>query len=155
MTAPRAIIKSRGRAIGEMRNLRVTETVQRGSVRGLGTLFESERPPLSFNGSWNCDMYMIDLKRSGIPGLDNRNVSNTKIWEQTKLLLEEPIDIYVFKKEMQTLDESGNVVAVSEGDFAVIRDVYLDTMSFDISEGAVSSYNQSGVYTQPIILPSA
>lgn len=155
MTSPRAIIKGKdGKAIGLIRNIRISETISRGSVRGLGTLYESERPALSFSGTWNCDQMMIDLKQSGITGLDNRNIPDDKIWEQTKILLEDPIDIYIYKKEAQTVDENGNVTESRNEGFAVIRDVYLDSMSFDIAEGSVSSYNQSGVYTKPVIIPA-
>ena len=53
------------------------------------------------------------------------------------------------------MDENGNVIEVDEESFATIRNVYLDNMSFDVSEGAISGFNQSGVYTRPIILPTS
>jgi len=152
MTSTRALIKVNGKTIGFIRNLRVSETIQRGSVMGLGTMFESERPPLKFSGTWQCDQYMISLKDSGIPGLDVRTVTTPEIWQNTQTLLQRAVDIVVNKKNAKVLDESGNVVeSISEDAFATIKDVYLDSMSFDISEGAVSNYNQSGVYTQPCL----
>jgi len=153
MTAPQAIIKQNGNPIGLVRNIRLSETMARGSVRGLGTLYESERPALTFNGTWNCDQYLIDLEKSGITGVDNRKVGDYTIYENNKILLETPVDIVISRKEAEAFDENGNVIGTGEEDFAVITDVYLDSMSFDISEGAISGFNQSGVYTKPVILP--
>ncbi len=73
MTAPRATIKVNGQAVGLIRNLRVTETIQRGSVMGLGRLTKKEMPALSITCTWSCDQYLIDLKDTGIPGLNNRD----------------------------------------------------------------------------------
>jgi len=153
MTAPRAVIKKDGQTIGLIKAIRATETLNRGSVRGLGTIYESERPVLTFQGTWNCDFFFVDLAASGIPGMDNRNVTSTVIYEQTKVLLEDPVDIYIYKKSVETVDGNGNVTEIQEDGLAVLRDCYLDSMSFDITEGAVSSHNQSGVYTKSIIIP--
>ena len=96
MTAPQAVIKNqKGQTIGLVRNIRLSETIARGSVRGLGTLYESERPALTFNCTWSCDQYLIDLNKSGIKGLDNRNVGSSKIYEQNKILLEDVVDIVI------------------------------------------------------------
>lgn len=151
MTAPRAIIKQNGKAIGYIRTLTANETYNRGSVRGLGTIFESERPVLTFQGTWSCEFFFIDLNASGVPDLDKRDVTSTKIYEQTKVLFESPVDIYIYKKEAETLDENGNVTTVNDAKLAVLRDCYLDSMNFNITEGAVSMYNQSGVYTKSIL----
>lgn len=152
MTAPRAIIKVGGKAIGLMRNIRVTETINRGMVMGLGRLTKRELPALSINCTWNCDFYLIDLNKTGIPGLNSRRVQSTEQYKDTLTLFERPVDIYIYKKEMDS-EEDGVVVSVTEGDFAVIRNVYLNTESFDITENQVSSQNQSGEYTEPIIFP--
>lgn len=151
MTAARAIIKKNGLAIGYMKNLRVTENKQRGSVMGLGTITKKERPLLAINCTWNCDFYLIDLKKTGIPGLDSREVQSVEQYKDTQVLLPSIVDIYVYKKDVGTVT-GGVVTAVNEEVLAVLRDVYLDNTSWDITENAVSSFSQSGEYTQPIIL---
>jgi hypothetical protein len=152
MTAARAIIKVKGKAIGYMKTLRTTETINRGSVIGLGRLNKRELPAMSIQCTWNCDFYFIDLKRTGIPGLDNRGVNSVEEYQDTLMLAEVPVDIYVYKKDVQSI--SGSLVTeTKETDIAVIRNVYLNSTSWDISEGQLSARNQSGEYTDPVILP--
>lgn len=151
MTAARAVIKRNGIAIGYIRNLRVTEVKQRGSVMGLGEVTKKERPLLAITCTWSCDQYLIDLKKSGIPGLDNRDVKSVEQYKDTQILLSTPIDITVYKKDVKTITDG--VVTQSKNEvFATLRDVYLDNTSFDITENAVSGFQQSGEYTTPILL---
>lgn len=152
MTSPKAIIKVDGKPIGYIRNLRTTETIQRGSVQGLGRLTKRELPALAITCTWNCDFYLIDLNTSGIPKLDNRNVQTVDQYKNTKILLERPVDIYVYKKDNPTV-ENGVVTAYSESVFAIVRNVYLNSSGWDITENQISARNQSGEYTDPIILP--
>lgn len=154
MTAARAIIKSSTskNAIGYMRNIRITETISRGSVKGIGRLTDREKPAMSIQCTWNADFSLIDLSRTGIPGANKRNVPSVELYKDTLVLLEMPLDIYIYKKEMDSTD--GNVVlSTKEGDFAILRNVYINSESFDITENQVSSQNQSGEYTEPIIFP--
>jgi len=153
MTAARAIIKRNGIAIGYMRNIRCTEANQRGSVMGLGRVTKLERPLLSITCTWSCDFYMIDLSKSGIPGLDNREVQSVDQYIDTKVLLPLPVDIVVYKKDVLTISDN-NVVTSTKGTvLCAIKDVYLDNTSWDITENQISSFNQSGEYTTPVILP--
>jgi hypothetical protein len=152
MTSPRAIIKVGGKAIGYIRNMRITETIQRGSVKGLGRLTDREKPALSIQCTWNCDFYLIDLTKTGIPGANKRRVNSVEQYKDTLVLLERPLDIYIYKKEM-TSEQDGVVVSTSQGEFAILRNVYLNSESFDVTENQVSSQNQSGEYTEPIIFP--
>lgn len=154
MTAARAIIKVNGKSIGYMRNLRVAENKQRGSVMGLGEVTKKERPLLSITCTWSCDFYLIDLTQltgGKIPGLDNRDVQSIEQYKDTQVLLPNIVDIYVYKKDVQTVT-NGVVTAHNENVIAVLRDVYLDNTSWDVSEGAISGSQQSGEYTQPVIL---
>lgn len=151
MTAARAVIKRNGVAIGYIRNLRVTEVKQRGSVMGLGEVTKKERPLLAITCTWSCDQYLIDLKKSGIPGLDNRDVKSVEQYKDTQILLSTPIDITIYKKDVKVITDG--VVTQSKNEvFATLRDVYLDNTSFDITENAVSGFQQSGEYTTPILL---
>ena len=152
MTAARAKIKKDGKIIGLMRNLRVSENFQRASVQGIGRVTKSEIPLVGFTGTWNADFYVVDLQETGIPDLDNRNVSSVEQYKNTKLLLEEPVDVVIYKTTAQTI-ENGVVTATEDVTFAVLRNVYLNSMSFDITENQVSGKSISGEYTEPIILP--
>lgn len=153
MTAPRAIIKVDGKSIGYMRNIRITETINRGMVMGLGRLTKRELPALSINCTWNCDFYLIDLTKTGIPGVNKRKVQSVEQYKDTLILLEKPVDIYIYKKEMEAEDGQGVVISTKPVEFAVLRNVYLNTESFDVTENQISSQNQSGEYTEPIIFP--
>lgn len=151
MTAARAIIKVNGVAIGYMRTLRITESKQRGTVMGLGEVTKKERPLLSINCTWACDFYLIDLKTTGIPGLDNREVQSTEQYKDTQILLAIPVDIVVYKKDVLTV--VGGVVTQTQNNvLCTLKDVYLDQTSWDVSENAISMFNQSGEYTNPVIL---
>jgi len=153
MTAARAIIKRNGVAIGLIRNLRCTEANQRGSVMGLGRVTKLERPLLSITCTWSCDFYMIDLKKTGIPGLDNREVQTVEQYVDTKVLLNVPIDIVVYKKDILTVSDKNVVTATKGTVFCTIKDIYLDNTSWDVTENQISAFNQSGEYTTPVILP--
>jgi hypothetical protein len=152
MTSARAIIKSNGVAIGYMKNLRCTETKQRADVKGIGRVYKLERPIVGGTCTWSCDFAVVDLKKTGIPNLDNKTVQSITQYENTQVLLENTVDIYVYKKDIQTI-VGGIVTAVNETVFAILRDVYLDSSNWDISENQVSSMSQSGEYLNPVILP--
>ena len=46
MTAPLAIIKINSVTVGKMKNVRITETIRRGRVTGVGRLNPEELPAL-------------------------------------------------------------------------------------------------------------
>ena len=152
MTAARAIIKRNGVAIGYVKGLKLSEAKQRGTVMGLGEVTKRERPLLSITCNWSCDFYFIDLKVSGIPGLDNREVQTVEQYKDTQILLNTPIDFVVFKKDMKTI--TNGVVTASVGNvLCTVQDVYLDNTSWDITENNISGFSQSGEYTTPVLLP--
>ncbi len=151
MTAARAIIKVNGVAIGYMKTLRVTENKQRGSVMGLGEVTKRERPLLSITCTWACDFYLIDLKNTGVPGLDNRQMQSVDQYKDTQVLLNSPVDIVVYKKDA-LLVVNGVVQSTINEVLCVLKDIYLDNTSWDIQEQQICSFNQSGEYTTPVIL---
>lgn len=151
MTAAKAIIKVNGKAVGYMRNIRLTENKQRGSVMGLGEVTKKERPLLAINCTWACDFYMIDLKKTGIPGLDNREVQTVEQYKNTQILLNVPVDITIYKKDVKTIT-NGVVTETKNEVFCNVTDVYLDNTSWDVNENQISMMNQSGEYTTPVLL---
>jgi hypothetical protein len=151
MTAARAIIKSNGVAIGYIKNLRITESQQHGSVMGLGEITKKERPVLAITCTWSCDFYLIDLSKTGLPGLDNREVQSIQQYKDTKTLLAIPIDITVYKKDVLTV--TNNVVTATKNNvLCTIKDISLDNTSWSFDENQISGFSQSGEYTTPVIL---
>ena len=153
MTAPRAIVKVNGQTIGLIRNIRVTETVQLGDVQGLGSLTTVELPALSIKCNCQIDFFFVNLQKSTIPGLDVRDVQTVNDYVNTLLFGDAPVDIYIYKKESAVPPGTRIVTEVTDDDFVVIRDLHLESTSFDISEGQVSGRNISARYLNPIISP--
>jgi len=153
MTAPRATIKVNGVAVGLIRNLRTTETIQRGSVMGLGRLTKKEMPALSITCTWSCDQYLINLKDTGIPGLNDREVNSPEHYKDTLILAETPVDIVIAKRIATVTNGAGIVTEADDSEFATLKDVYLNSSSWDVTENQISAHNQSGEYLEPIILP--
>lgn len=150
MTAPLAIIKSNGKAIGKMKNITITETYRRGRVQGLGELTASEVPPLEFNGVMNCEFFMINLKKTGVPGALNREVPSLETFINNVLLQEEGIDVTIFKKVKDTVDANGMIVPELQ-EFATISSGFIDRQSFNIADGNITGTNQDFTYLNPIL----
>lgn len=151
LTAPKAVIKINGYASGYMRNMRCTENVQRGEVKGISNLTLQEVPATGYTCQLTADFFFISLKRPEIQALVNRagSVAN---FLNTLILGEQPCQIHVFKKTKLT--ETNNVVTEvnNEGEtIAVIRDFFPDSQSFDVTEGQISGTNISGRYLTPCV----
>ena len=152
VTGPIALIKVNGVTIGKIRDVRATETYARGEIRGLGNLEAQETPILSHSGTFSVDAFLIDLKSSGIKQLVNREVVSPEQFVNTVLLNENGIDIYIYKKVPKTIDDTTKLVtAIDEEPIAILRRCFLDSVSFNISEGQVSTHSQTGRFLDPII----
>jgi hypothetical protein len=150
LTAAKAIIKVNGTAIGRIQNFRATENVARASVMGLGSMTRQEVPPLSITGTWSARFYTIDYgKITNFPGLDNRDVASVEQYKNTMLLAEIPIDIVIYKKDNPTVT-NGVVTATDDTVFCTIRNCFINSRGFDLSEGQVSGTDISGEYLEPI-----
>jgi hypothetical protein len=151
LTAPKAVIKINGIASGYMRNMRCTENVQRGEVKGISNLTLLEVPATGYTCQLTADFFFISLKRPELQALVNRagSVAN---FLNTLLLGEQPCQIQVFKKTKKT--EVNNVVTEvdNEGEtIAMIKDFFPDSQSFDVTEGQISGTNISGRYLTPCV----
>lgn len=157
MTAPLAIIKIDGQPIGKMKSLRITETINRGTVRGIGKLDVDEIPALTWDGSMSCSMYLVDLR------LALNNLSNAKVFQRqvqtveqfidTVLLNEDGLQIDIFRKVKQNQDPNTGIISTGLEMFASIRGAFCNRESFDISESQLSGRDAEFVYTTPIIFP--
>lgn len=153
VTGPIALIRVKGYAIGKIRDFRATETYARAEVRGIGSLKAEEAPILSHSGTFTIDSFLVNLKSSGVRQLLNRTVSSPQQFVNTVLLgNEEGVDIHVYKKVADAVDDATRVVtSVGENAIAIIRKCLLDSMSFNISEGQISTHSQTGRFLEPII----
>jgi len=155
VTGPIALVKSGNITIGKIRDIRATETYARAEVRGLGNLQAQEVPILSHSGTFSIDSFLVNLNSSGVRTLLNRNVVSPEQFINTVLLGEKGIDIYVYKKVPKAVDDTtGLVTEVDEEPIAILRRCFLDSTSFNISEGQVSTHSQTGRFLDPITFTS-
>lgn len=152
MTAPIAIIKVGGVAIGKMKSIRCSESIRRQKVVGIGTLIASEYPPLDWSGTLNCGAFAIDLRREVIPGSLLRRANTIQEWEDTLLLKSDGVQIDIMRKVQDTVNSNGIIVPKLEV-FASIRGCFITRESFDISEGQISGRDADFEYSTPILFP--
>ena len=153
MTAPLAIIKQNGNVIGKMKNIRITETIRRGRVSGLGELTPQELPALEWNGTLNAQFYLIDFRTTGIPNANPRTVNATAQEYIDNVLLEEDgVDITIFKKDDDgTTDPNTGLINSTLVEFANVKAAFIDREGFDITEGQISGKDQDFTYMDPIL----
>jgi len=154
LTAPLAIIRQEGIAIGKMRGLRGNENYQRGRVQGIGKTNADELPLLSFAGTLTCDFYAIDFRNSQIPKAVFRSVQTNQGYFDTLLLQELGIQLDIYKKVRTDGATTGIPISIEEQPWAIITGLFIDGDSFDINEGQVSGRNQSFQFIDPIIFPT-
>lgn len=153
MTAPLAIIKQGGNVIGKMKNVRITETIRRGRVSGLGELTPQELPALEWNGTLNCQFYLIDFQATGVPGANPRSINGSAQEYVDNVLLEEDgVDITIFKKvDNGTTDPTTGLINSALVEFANVKAAFIDREGFDITEGQISGKDQDFTYMDPIL----
>jgi|TARA_R110000787_G_scaffold10111_17_gene34720 hypothetical protein len=149
LTAPLAVIEKDGQRIGLMTTVEASETIGRAEVQGIGKLTLSEVPATTWRGRVTCAQMMIDLNSSGIPDAVKRDVSSIQQWVDNVLLQEEGIDLVLLKRAKIGQNPDGNILAEYE-EIGVIKNMFLTSDSFNISEGQISGRNQEFVYTTPI-----
>lgn len=153
MTAPLAIIKVGGVAIGKMKNIRVNESIRRGRVQGIGELTPSELPALEWSGSLNAGFYTIKfnsqdkLTKSAIL----RNVNNPQEFVDTVLLQEDGVQIDIMKKVKDTVDPATGIITPKFEVFATVKGAFSTKEGFDISEGQISGKDVDFEYLNPIL----
>lgn len=157
-TAPLAIIMINNQKIGKIRNLTFTENVQRGEVQGLGEVNLKEAPITAVRCQFQAGSFMINLKKFGTveDAFWPVNATDAETLLRTIVLGETPVAIHVYRRTAGTT--SGNtqqVLVTSEGEMeriGIAQDCYVNTRSFEITDGAVAGKNISGIYLTPIFL---
>jgi hypothetical protein len=155
MTAPLAIIKVDGIAVGKMKSIRVNENIRRGRVQGIGELTPSEVPALEWSGSLNAGFYSITFNNQDqlIKTALLRNVNNLQEFVDTVLLQEDGIQIDIMKKVKDFQDPATGIIYPQFELFASIRGAFSTKESFDISEGQISGRDVDFEYITPILFP--
>jgi hypothetical protein len=156
LTAPLAIIEIGGVAVGKIRSLRVTENVQRGDVKGVGTLISVEKPALAINCTFTASSYFVDIRKLGTidnPFIRRGTGDSVEIFTNTLLLRDSGVNIHLYRKTEKTYDEATKLVTeTGKEKIGVIYNAYMDSQSFDINEGSISGSDLSGSYLDPILL---
>jgi len=161
MTAPLGIIKFNGIAIGRMRDLTLTESISRGSVRGIGALTVQEVPALAYDCTLNCGLYLIDFSKAmnyinnadtvkGAP-IIQRHVKSIEAFVDTILLQEDGVTIDIMRKVATGTDQTTGIISSGLSVFASIKGAFLTRESMNISESQVGGRNADFIYTTPVI----
>jgi len=152
MTAPLAIVKVNGVPVGKMKNIRVTETIRRGKVIGLGSLTPSELPALEWDGSLNCSFYLINFSQETIQTAWPREVQSVDEFVNTVLLQEEGVQIDILRK-VKDFQQSNGVIVPRVEIFASIVGCFATREGFDITESQISGRDMDFQYLTPILYP--
>ncbi len=152
MTAPLAIVKVNGVPVGKMKNIRVTETIRRGKVIGLGSLTPSELPALEWDGNLTAGAYLINFSQEVIQTAWPRAVQSIDEFVNTILLQEEGVQVDILRKVKDFSLANGVIVPKFEV-FATIIGCFATREGFDISESQISGRDMDFQYLQPILFP--
>ena len=155
MTAPLAVIKVDGVAIGKMKNIRVNENIRRGRVQGIGELTPCEVPALEWSGTLNAGFYSISFNNQDqlIKTALLRNVNTLQEFVDTVILQEDGIQIDIMKKVKDFQDPATGIIYPLLEVFASIRGAFSTKEGFDISEGQISGRDVDFEYITPILFP--
>lgn len=145
--------------IGKMRNIRVSETIRRGRVTGIGQMTAVELPALEFTGTINVGFYTIDFSKH--PLTRNallRKTGTSEKWVNTVLLNEIGLRIDLIRTVPDLAnfpnggkDANGIIQTVSGGEvFATIEQAFITSDGFDVSEGQVSGQDSTLEFLDPI-----
>lgn len=154
LTGAIAIVRVAGTVVGRMRSIRVTENISRADVSGLGTIFTIEAPAVRHSGTLSASFYEIDFKLSPIANAIRRDVATNQEFQDQLCLLENGVQIDIFKKERDIIDPATGLVVPKVTPYATITRVLIESDGFDINEGAVAGRDQSFRFLDPVLLRS-
>lgn len=162
-TAPLAIIRVNGMGpIGLMRNITVTENLNRTEIRGIGQLTPQELPAVTWAGTLTCDFYAIDFRDTGtqgkLQGAMFRGGQSLQEWIDSIVLQQDGIQVDLYKTV------PANPSQVPMGGFipsdinpeliCSVNGLFLNSESMNLAEGAVAGRNQSFQYKYPVRFPA-
>lgn len=154
MSAPLATIQINGVTVGKMKNVRISESIRRGRVVGIGSLNPSELPPLEWNGTLSCSAYNIDFKKllntSSLGAF--RESSSVEAWMTALLLQEDGLEISILRKVKDgEIDKTTGQVKSKLETFAKVSGAFVNRENFDIQEGQISGRDTEFEYINPIL----
>lgn len=154
MTAPLAIIKINSVTVGKMKNVRITETIRRGRVTGVGRLNPEELPALEWSGSLSCSSYTINFNLlSNVSKLGTfRNAATVEEWANAILLQEAGLEISILRKVKDgEIDTETGLVKTKYETFAKVNAAFATREGFDVQEGQISGRDTDFEYLEPIL----
>ena len=154
LTAPLAIIKVNGIAVGKMKSIRIQENIRRGRVSGLGSLTPDELPALEWSGTLSCSFYNITFDISQLPTAIVRKVNTLDEFVDTVLLQENGVQVDIMKKVRSAPpDPITGIIPSTLEIFASVKGCFITREGFDIQEGQISGKDADFDYTTPILFP--
>ena len=154
MTAPLAIIKINSVTVGKMKNVRITETIRRGRVTGVGRLNPEELPALEWSGSLSCSSYTIYFNLlANVSKLGTfRNAATVEEWANAILLQEAGLEISILRKVKDgEIDTETGLVKTKYETFAKVNAAFATREGFDVQEGQISGRDTDFEYLEPIL----
>ena len=156
LTAPLALIKAQTPTglvtVGKMKNIRVTESFNRGKVVGIGNLTASELPVLSFDGTVSCSFYLIEFKKQAIEGALQRVVGSLEEFVNTILLQENGLQLdFLRKVAAGPANPQTQIITADLAVFASIKGLCLTREGFDITENQITGRDMEFQYMEPIM----
>lgn len=154
MTAPLAIIKINSVTVGKMKNVRITETIRRGRVTGVGRLNPEELPALEWSGSLSCSSYTINFNLlANVSKLGTfRNAATVEEWSNAILLQEAGLEISILRKVKDgEIDTETGLVKTKYETFAKVNAAFATREGFDVQEGQISGRDTDFEYLEPIL----
>lgn len=153
-TAPKAFIMIEGEPAGLVRSISFTENIGRTPVRGLGRIAKLEEPAISVDCTFTVDQFFIDFDQPVVKKMLNR-MGSKENFLNTLTFGELTFSIYIYSKTIAGLSADQKIVESVDKTgktIAALRDCYLTSQTFNLSEGGVAGFNVSGGYLTPVTL---
>lgn len=154
MTAPLAIIQFDSVTIGKMKNIRITESIRRGRVAGVGRLNATELPALEWQGTLSCSSYTINfnLLANHLKKGTFRNAGGIEAWANALLLQENGLEIAILRKVKDgEIDAETGLASTKYETFAKVTGAFVTREGFDLQEGQISGRDTDFEYLEPIL----
>jgi len=154
LTAPLAIVRVGGVAVGKMKNIRIQENIRRGRVGGIGKLTPDEVPAIEWSGSLNCSAYTVKFSENLLPKALTRKVNTVDEFVDTVLLQENGVQVDLMRKiSAGPPDAVTGIIPSTLEIFASVKGCFPTREGFDVQEGQISGRDIDFDYTTPILYP--
>ena len=149
LTAPLVVIKKNGIAQVRIRSFNISESYQRGSVQGLGSLVDTEQPPLKISCTADFDFYAVTMRDSAITDAINRGAFTLKDFSDNFIFADD-VQIDVYKKVVGATNAQGLKTSDLEL-VGTIKDMSITSDTMNVSEGSIGGRRQAFSYRTPIL----